>query len=155
MIRACSPESEWIGRSIVRFWPSAVPAKVPNLSRLWRFLSQGAGRATSWGANVAAQLRQALAAMDSSYFTWLLLIACGVVLSLFAKPKSLLVVGAALTICSIVGLVFSSWFGRDNLVTLFGVLTMVTPVVFVMLAIGSVIANTLKTWHISGRSNSD
>jgi hypothetical protein len=93
--------------------------------------------------------------MDSSYFTWLLLIACGIVLSLFAKPKSLLVVGAALTICSIVGLVFSSWFGRDNLVTLFGVLTMVTPVVFVMLAIGSVIANTLKTWHISGRSNSD
>jgi len=92
--------------------------------------------------------------MDPAYLTWLFLIFGSAALSLFAKPKSLLIVGAALTILSTAGIVISYQFGRDNLGSLFGVLTMATPLAFVMLAIGSVIANAIKTRIAFCRSRS-
>jgi hypothetical protein len=84
--------------------------------------------------------------MDTAYLVWLLLIGGGVVLSLFVKPKHVIIVGAVLMACSIAGLVVSYSLDRDKLGTLFGVATMAIPVVFAMLAIGSAIGNALKTW---------
>jgi hypothetical protein len=88
---------------------------------------------------------QALAAMDVAYITWMVLIAGGAILSAFVRTKRIIVVGAALMGCSLVGLVITGSM-------IFGVAAMGIPVVFGMLAIGSALAQALKTRDQNGRS---
>lgn len=90
--------------------------------------------------------------MDPAYITWLLLLGGGVTLSLFARPKHVMLVGAALMACSLVGLVASYSLDRDKLGTAFGVAAMAIPVVFGMLTIGSAIGNALKKWIGSSKN---
>lgn len=90
--------------------------------------------------------------MDTAYITWLILMGGGAILALFVRPKHIVIAGAALMACSLVGLVASSMLGGGNLTTIFGVATMAIPVVFGMLAIGSAIGTFFKN-KIRGSQN--
>ena len=76
--------------------------------------------------------------MDPAYITWIVLIAGGAILSVFVRTKHIIVSGAVLMGCSLVGLAITGSM-------LFGVAAMGIPVVFAMLAIGSAIAQALRT----------
>ena len=83
--------------------------------------------------------------MDPAYITWIVLVAGGAILSAFVRTKHIISVGAALTGCSLVGLAITGSM-------IFGVAAMGIPVVFGMLAIGSAVAQALRTRDQNGRS---
>jgi hypothetical protein len=88
---------------------------------------------------------QALAAMDVAYITLMVLIAGGAISSAFVRTKRIIVVGAALMGCALVGLAITGSM-------IFGVAAMGIPVVFGMLAVGSAVAQALRTRGQNGRS---
>jgi hypothetical protein len=82
--------------------------------------------------------------MDQAYFTWLLLIAGGVVVGLFIKPRTIGITGASLMAIAVAGLVVSGALGRETATWMFGIAAMGIPVVFVMIGIGSIVGAALR-----------
>jgi hypothetical protein len=81
--------------------------------------------------------------MDNAYYNWIWLLACGAIVGLFMRARTVAIVAAVCMAIAVGGLVISA-LSNSNTTMLFGIAAMGIPVLGGLAAIGSLLGNTVR-----------
>jgi hypothetical protein len=81
--------------------------------------------------------------MDPAYITWIAVAAVGAIVGLFLRPQTIVIASAVLFAAAALGIYLAYGSGDEKLGFMFGMATMVIPVLGGMLAVGAAVIRAI------------